>query len=71
MQLSKRAWALLSVFVVFTMILAACGGAPAEPAAAPATEEAAATADGAVTAGSEPEVIKKGKKEEGEAEKKK
>lgn len=34
-------------------------------------EEAAATADGAVTAGSEPEVIKKGKKEEGEAEKKK
>jgi large subunit ribosomal protein L25 len=34
-------------------------------------EEAATPAVGAVTAGSEPEVIKKGKKEEGEAEKKK
>lgn len=34
-------------------------------------EEAAPVAEGAVTAGSEPEVIKKGKKEEGEAEKKK
>lgn len=34
-------------------------------------EEAAVAADGATAGGSEPEVIKKGKKEEGEAEKKK
>ena len=46
MRLHKRAWALLSVFVIFTMLLAACGGGQPEPAApaAPAAEEAAAEA---------------------------